>query len=161
MTTTTTSWGDATALLEAAGVAEDPAYYREFTSADEKAVLTVAKRIQAAWKANDADAFADTFAANGSLLMRDNQLKSREEIRAYMAAGFAGPLKGARVKGGPIEIKFLTDDVALVVTEGGVIMPGDGDEVAPANSIRATWVIRRQPDGTLELFSHQGSPVKG
>ena len=160
MTITTTSWGDATALLSAAGVPEDTSYYRGFTAPDEKAALTVAMRIQSAWAANDADAFADVFAANGSLLMRDTQLQGREEIRAYMAAGFAGPLRGARVKGGPIDVRFLTGDVALVVTEGGIVMPGD-DDVAPANAIRATWVIGRRPDGKLELFSHQSSPVKG
>jgi uncharacterized protein (TIGR02246 family) len=158
--TTTTSWGDATTILAAAGVAEDTSYYRQFTDAKQKAALTVAMRIQAAWAANDADAFADVFAENGSLLMRNTQLKGREEIRSYMAEGFAGPLRGARVKGWPIEVKFLTDDVAMVVTEGGVMMPGDGD-VTAANFIRATWVIAQRPDGELNLYSHQGSPVKG
>jgi uncharacterized protein (TIGR02246 family) len=158
--TTMTSWGVASTLLAAAGVNEDTSYYRGFTAENEKAALTVAMRIQAAWAANDADAFADTFVENGSLLMRDNQLKSREEIRSYMADGFAGPLKGARVKGWPIALKFLTDDVAMVVTEGGILMPGDTD-IAAENFIRATWLIVRQPDGRLSLVSHQSSPVKG
>jgi uncharacterized protein (TIGR02246 family) len=154
------SWGDASAILVAAGVKEDPSYYREFTGEDEKAVLTVAKRIQAAWKSNDADTFADVFTENGSLLMRDNQLKSREEIRSYMTEGFNGPLKGAHVKGWPIEVKFFTDEVAMVITEGGILMPGDTD-IAAGNFIRATWIIVKQPDGQLNLVSHQSSPVKG
>ncbi len=158
--TGTRSWGTASKLLAEAGIAEDTSYYRGFTGDDEKAALTVAMRIQAAWAVNDADAFADTFAENGSLLMRDNQLTSREQIRSYMANGFAGPLKGARVKGWPIAVNFLTDDVAMVITEGGIIMPGQ-DGIDAANFIRAVWIVNRRPDGRLVLVSHQGSPVTG
>jgi uncharacterized protein (TIGR02246 family) len=117
-------------------------------------------RIQAAWAANDANAFADVFAENGSLLMRDTQLKGRDEIRTFMASGFSGPFSGARVKGWPIAVRFLTDDVAMFVTEGGIMLRGHTD-IAAENFIRATWVVGRQPDGQLKLFSHQSSPVKG
>ncbi|MEU4776140.1 SgcJ/EcaC family oxidoreductase [Micromonospora sp. NPDC023644] len=154
------SWGDASAHLADAGVAEDTSYYRGFTSPDEKAALTVAMRIQAAWAANDPDAFASVFADNGSLLMQDNQLTSREQIRSYMREGFEGPYRGARVKGWPVFLTFLKDDVAMVVTEGG-IMFADESEIAPERFIRATWVIRREPSGQLRLLSHQSSPVKG
>ncbi|AEB46066.1 MULTISPECIES: SgcJ/EcaC family oxidoreductase [Micromonospora] len=158
-TVATTTWGSAAALLAATGTREDTDYYRGFTAEDEKAVLTVPMRIQAAWAANDADAFADVFASNGSLLMGDRQLTSREEIRSYMAEAFAGGFRGARVKGWPIEVRFLTADVALVITEGGIIPPGQ-DQVAPQDLIRATWVVVRRSDGTLELMSHQSSPVR-
>jgi uncharacterized protein (TIGR02246 family) len=160
MSKTDTSWGDASELLAAAGLPEDQSYYREFTGDDERAVLTVAMRIQAAWKVNDADAFADVFRSDGSLLMQDTQLTSREDIRAFMQAGFDGPYKGARVNGWPLEIQFLSDDVAVVVTEGGIILPGE-TESAPARKIRATWVVVRDADNTLSLLSHQSSPLGG
>ncbi|MDI1461460.1 SgcJ/EcaC family oxidoreductase [Catellatospora sp. KI3] len=156
----TESWGTASDLLAKAGVVENHAFYREFTSADQMAVLTIPQRIQAAWETNDADAFAEVFTDNGSLLMRDHQLTSKEDIRSYMSAGFGGPLKGARVTGWPIEVKFLSENAAMVVTEGGIIMPGQS-EIAAENFIRATWVVTRQPDGELNLVSHQSSPVKG
>lgn len=152
-------WGLASEHLHKAGVVEDSSYYREFTGADQKAALTVAMRIQAAWADNDADAFADTFAENGSLLMQDEQLTSREQIRSYMSKGFAGPLRGARVKGWPVAIRFLGDDVAMLITEGGIIPPGD-QEVRPERLIRATWVVVRRASGSLELVSHHSSPVK-
>jgi uncharacterized protein (TIGR02246 family) len=154
------AWGDAGAMLAAAGVPEEPSYYRQFTSADEKAALTVGLRIQAAWLANDADAFADVFAENGSLLMRDEQLTSRAAIRSYMADGFAGPFRGAHVTGWPLEVKFLGGDVAFLVTQGGIVLAGD-DELLPEREIRAVWVIARRAPGTLELLSHQSSHVKG
>jgi len=155
---TETGWGDASALLAAAGVEENTGYYRGFTADDERAVLSVAMTIQAAWAANDADAFAAAFAENGSLLMRDEQLTSREQIRTFMAALFAGSHKGARVKGWPVEVQFLTDTAAMFVTEGGVVMPGE-DTVSDANLIRAMWVVRKAGE-KLELVSHQSSPIK-
>ncbi|MEV0695581.1 SgcJ/EcaC family oxidoreductase [Streptomyces sp. NPDC050388] len=160
MSTAVPTWGNASELLAADGVEEDHSYYREFTREDEKAVLSVAMRIQAAWAANDADAFADLFTENGSLLLGDEQLTSREQIRAFMAAGFAGPYKGARVNGGPLLVTFLSDDTAMVITEGGII-PDGGTAVAPEREIRAMWVIVKDGDGTPRLLSHQSSPVKG
>ncbi|MEU7999413.1 SgcJ/EcaC family oxidoreductase [Micromonospora sp. NPDC049060] len=161
MTTKAASrWGDATEILEAARVAEDHSYYREFVSDDEKAVLAVPQLIQAAWKANDPDFFADLFAENGSLLMGDEQLTSRDEIRAFMTKGFAGPYRGAYVKGYPVSVNFLHPDVAMVVTGGGIILAGES-EVAPERHIRATWIIVRQDDGRPLLLSHQSSPVTG
>ncbi|RII07941.1 hypothetical protein DSC45_34510 [Streptomyces sp. YIM 130001] len=162
MPATATRWGNATRILKAAGVEEDTSYYRTFDSENEKAVLSVALRIQAAWAGNDANAFADCFAANGSLLMRNDQLKSREEIRAYMAEGFRGIFQGAHVQGGPLSLRFLSDDVATVVTEGGIVLAG-ASGVAPDRRIRATWVIVRGEGGDggdgPQLLSHQSSPI--
>ncbi|HEY0636233.1 MAG TPA: SgcJ/EcaC family oxidoreductase [Pseudonocardiaceae bacterium] len=149
----------ATAILARHGVEEDFDFYRSFTSEEEKAALTVPQRIQEGWARNDADFFASHFVENGSLLMKDTQLTSRDEIRDYMAAGFQGPLKGARVSGWPISVKFLSDDVAMVVTQGGIMFEGQ-TEVAPENVIRAMWVLVDR-DGEWQLFSHQSSPVKG
>ncbi|PSL57584.1 uncharacterized protein (TIGR02246 family) [Saccharothrix carnea] len=160
MPTATNGWGDASQLLAEAGVPEDPTYYRGFTADDEKAVLTVPMRIQEAWERNDADMFADTFADNGSLLMQDTQLTSREDIRRYMAEGFRGGLRGARVRGGPLEINFLTDTAAIVISEGGIQL-ADESATAPERKVRVTWVIAKQADGTLKLISHHSSPIKG
>lgn len=151
--------GTASEILAAAGVAEDPEFYGPFTGERERAVLTVPQLIRAAWAANDADFFADVFTDNGSLLMQDNQLMSREEIRAFMADGFKGPYRGARVEGWPLTFTSLSDDAAMVVTQGGIILAGES-EIAPEREIRAVWVIVAQ-DGRWRLLSHQSSPIRG
>jgi uncharacterized protein (TIGR02246 family) len=156
---TSTTWGDAAEILAAAGIAEDDSYYREFTGEDEKAVLTVPMRIQEGWERNDANYFADVFAENGSLLMKDDQLTSREEIRAYMKAGFEGEFRGARVRGLPLAVRFLNERTALVISQGGIVLDGE-TEIAPARQVRVTWVIVKQADG-LKLLSHQSSPING
>ena len=154
----TVSPGMAASILAAAGVVEDRSYYGPYTSDAERAVLAVPQVIQAAWAANDADMFADTFTENGSLLMGDRQLMSREEIRSFMAAGFRGPYRGARVSGWPLAVRFLSDDAALAVTRGGIILPGENG-IAPEREIRAIWTIVTQ-DGTWRLLSHQSSPLR-
>jgi uncharacterized protein (TIGR02246 family) len=148
----------ASAILAGAGVDEDWSYYGSFTADDERAALTVPMRIQAAWASNDADAFAAVFAAEGSLLMREDQLTSREEIRSYMAAGFRGPFRGARVSGWPLAVTFPTDEVALIVTEGGIRLAGE-TSTAPERQIRATWIVVRLA-GAWQLISHHSSPLR-
>ncbi len=160
MTTQAAAWGDASAHLAAIGVPEDVGFYREFTNPEQKAVLTIPQRITHAWLVNDPDAFADTFTENGSLLVQDNQLTSREQIREYMRKGFEGALAGAKVQGRPVDVKFLAPGVAIAITEGGIIMKGE-TEIAPERRIRAVWVIVRGADGNLALFSHQSSPIAG
>ncbi len=159
MSTTSAPWGDATAILAAAGVPEDPGYYHEFTAAEEKAVLTVPMRIQQAWELNDPDLFAETFAEDGSLLMQDTQLTSREQIRTFMRDGFGGAYRGAKVRGWPLSVRFLAPDVAVVVSQGGIILAGE-EEVSEARRVRVTWVVVNK-DGVPRLFSHQSSPLAG
>lgn len=157
MPPTDRAWGDASQLLADAGVHEDPTYYREFTGDDEKAVLTVPMRIQEAWERNDPDMFAGLFVENGSLLMQDHQLTSREEIRAFMAKGFEDAFRGARVRGFPLSVQFLDDRTALVVSQGGIQLAGE-QETAPSRRVQVTWVIVRTEDGP-RLLSHQSSPL--
>lgn len=154
-----TTTQDAATILAEAGVEENHDFYRSFTSPEEKVALTIPQRITAAWRRNDADMFAEVFAENGSLLMQDEQLTSREQIRAYMAAGFAGGLRGAHVTGWPLSVTYLADDIAMVVTQGGIVLDGE-TEIAPDRRIRAMWVIALR-DGRWQLVSHQSSPIGG
>nr|AGO97180.1 hypothetical protein [Streptomyces sp. CNT-179] len=133
--------------------------YGAYSNGPEGAALTVPLRAHAAWDANDADALAAVFAENGSELLGDTQLKGREEIRTYMADGFAGPYKGMRVTGEPVKVELLTDDVAIAVTEGGYVREGEST-VAPQDESRALWVMVKQ-DGDWKLLVHQTSPLKG
>ncbi|MEU4775981.1 SgcJ/EcaC family oxidoreductase [Micromonospora sp. NPDC023644] len=141
------------------GAKQWASHYGQYANGTEGAVLTVPLRFRGAWESNDADAVADVFTENGSMLAGDNQLKGREEIRAYLREAFAGPYQGARLVDEPLEIKMLTDDVALAVTQGGIVRDGAG-ELAPEDEVRTTWVVARR-DGDWHLMSHQSSPLKG
>src|ERR1700688_2349699 len=116
MTTTSAS---SPVVAERAGL---DAYYGEFTSDQEKAVLGVALRLVEAWSRNDPDDVAATFTEDGILILPGDVLKrGREEIRSFMAAAYAGPFKGTNVTGQPVDVRFATDDVALLRTHGGIL----------------------------------------
>jgi uncharacterized protein (TIGR02246 family) len=107
----------------------------------------------AAWDANDADTFAELYAEEATVVTAGSQQHGKDEIRAFMAAGFAGPLKGTTSTEEPQRIRFIGQDVAIVNSLGGFILPG-GDAVLPSLQRQATWVLNRAGSGWLVESYH-------
>lgn len=147
----------AASLVE--GAKQWASYYGDYPNGDEGAAFTAVLRVRAAWDANDAHAFAGMFAQNGSMLVGDRQLMNSDEIACYMAEAFAGPYRGSRLAEEPIEVRLLTDSVALAVTEGGII-PAGQDSFALSDKVRGTWIIAATGDD-WRIVSRQTSPVTG
>ena len=125
------------------------------TVADKEiAVHEVVQRIMHAWADNDADAFAEIFTEDATLV-GDAYMGDREEIRSFMAAGFAGPYQGTRVIVEPIRIRFVRDDVAVVTTEGNVLVPGSA-EASPELGFLATCIVISTDDG-WRISAYQNS----
>jgi uncharacterized protein (TIGR02246 family) len=127
------------------------------SDADRKAVLDVLAGVYKAWEANDAEAFVADYTDDASVIQPGVYKKDREEIRTTMAAGFAGPLKGSRATDHPVDVRFLTGDTAIVVSEGGIVFPRQ-DAVASERLVRATWVLLRR-DGAWRIASYHNSPA--
>jgi uncharacterized protein (TIGR02246 family) len=135
-----------TSVSPAAGLSAD----------DQAAVASLPQRIVAAWAEHDADAFASVFTEDGTMILPGLYRKGREEIRAFMGDAFAGPFKGTRVTGQPIDIRFFTPDSGILITQGGVLAPGE-TEVSAERAIRASWVVAKH-DGEWKLAAYQNSP---
>jgi uncharacterized protein (TIGR02246 family) len=134
-------------------------HYGAFPNGEEGAVLSVPLRFRGSWDRGDADDVAAVFTDDGSLLLGDEQLRGREEIHARLTAALAAEYRGTRVVHEPVAVRFIADGVAVAVTEGGVVLPGESAP-APANEVRAVWVTVKQ-GGEWKLFSYQTSPVRG
>ncbi|WP_116244147.1 SgcJ/EcaC family oxidoreductase [Nocardiopsis sp. FIRDI 009] len=126
------------------------------SAADSADVAKLPGQIVAAWADHDAKAFSEVFTEECTMVLPGVLCRGREEVREFMASAFAGPFKGTRVTGTPVSARALGADAAVLVTQGGVLAPGD-EEVSDARAIRATWVAVRT-DGGWRLAAYQNSP---
>lgn len=116
-------------------------------------IAAVPARMVAAWAAHDADAFADLFTGDGTLILPGVYEKGRDKIRTFMAAGYAGPYQGTRVTGTPIDMKPLAPGAVALLTMGGVIAAG-ATELSDESAIRASWILVKRA-GRWQLAVYQ------
>jgi uncharacterized protein (TIGR02246 family) len=126
------------------------------TDADRRAVLGAIQANYAAWEANDPDAFVAMYLDDATVVQPGVHKKDREEIRATMAAGFDGPLKGSRVTDTPASVRFVTDETAIVISEGGIVLAGE-TACPPGRMVRATWTMAKR-DGEWFIAAYHNSP---
>jgi uncharacterized protein (TIGR02246 family) len=129
------------------------------SEADKVAIATLTQKVVAAWAYHDAAAFASVFTEDGTMIISGQFRKGRADIQSYMEEAFAGPWQGSQVTGKPIELRFLSDDIALLLSQGGVLRPGE-TEVTEGNGIRASWTAVRV-DGQWLLAAYQNTPRYG
>src|SRR4051794_40004156 len=99
----------------------------------------IPQRIVEAWAKHDADAFAGVFTDDGTMILPGVYRKGHAEIRAFMSRAFEGDFRGTQVTGSPIDVR-VHGETAMIVTEGGVLAPGE-TEVSAQRAIRATWIV--------------------
>ncbi|MBC9731278.1 SgcJ/EcaC family oxidoreductase [Streptomyces sp. TRM68367] len=126
-------------------------------AADETAIRNVLQGVYEAWNANDADAFVAEYTEDASAILPGSYRKSREEIRESMKVGFSTYLKGSTTTDTVRDIRFLNDDAAVVISETGVLFPGE-TEVPEDRVVIASWVLTRR-DGKWLLAAYQNSPA--
>ncbi|MFC4857046.1 SgcJ/EcaC family oxidoreductase [Actinophytocola glycyrrhizae] len=126
------------------------------TDAGKAAVAALTQKLLAAWAYNDADAFADLFVEDGTMILAGVFCSGRDEIREHVAKEFEGRWKGTQVTGTPISIRSLGPDVTLLLSNGGILEAGE-TEVSEDSAIRASWLAVRR-DGEWRLAAYQNSP---
>jgi uncharacterized protein (TIGR02246 family) len=126
-------------------------------SDDEAAIKGVLEGIYKAWDAGDADAFVADYRDDATAILPGSYRRSKEEVRANMAAGFASFLKGSTTVDKLESIRFLGESAAVAVSETGVRFPGE-TEVPADRTVYATWVLEKR-DGAWLLVSYHNSPA--
>lgn len=126
------------------------------TDADKAAIAALTQKVVVAWANQDAGAFASVFTDDGTMILAGVYCEGRDEVRAYMAGAFEGRYKGTQVTGTPISIRPLGPDTAILLSNGGVLEPGE-TEVSKGSAIRASWLAIRQ-DSEWRLAAYQNTP---
>jgi uncharacterized protein (TIGR02246 family) len=126
------------------------------SSTEQAEIATVPARMIKTWAAHDAEAFADLFTPDGTMILPGVYQKGRDAIREFMTAAFAGPYQGTRVTGTPIDIKPLADGAVALLTTGGVLAAGE-TELSDASAIRASWILVKH-EGRWQLAVYQNCP---
>jgi uncharacterized protein (TIGR02246 family) len=125
----------------------------------EQALRAVPMRTTEAWSKGDAEAFAAIFSETTQVVIGGVYLRSRDEVRSYIAAAFAGPVKGTQVVSEPVYVTQVDASTAVLITSGGVMIPGE-TTVSPARAIYATWMLTKN-GGEWLIGAYHSSPVKG
>lgn len=126
------------------------------SSSDQAAIGALTQRMVTGWAYGEADTIANLFVEDGTMILAGVYCGSRDEVRDYFAKAFEGRYKGTQVTGKPISIRPLGPDVAILLSHGGVLEPGE-TEVSENGAIRASWLCVRR-DGEWKLAAYQNSP---
>ena len=127
---------------------------------DDSALRQVPERMADAWARSDPAAFTAAFAPDANVVIAGTCLLGREAALAYISLAFAGPFRSTRVILDPVYIKRLTPDLALLVTEGGVLLPGEA-EPGPGRALRGTWLLARTGEEWLVEAYHSSAIAAG
>lgn len=127
------------------------------TDGDKVAIASLTQKVIAAWAYHDAETFAGVFTDEGTMTLPGVHLKGRQSIHDYLVAAFDGVYKGTQVTGKPIDMRPLGPDAAILLSQGGVLDPGES-EVAHHSAIRAAWVVARV-EGQWKLAAYINTPL--
>ncbi len=127
-------------------------------SDDEAAINVMLSEMYQAWTDNDADGFVKYYADDATAILPGSLRSSRKVIRDLMAAGFEGPLKGSSTVDKQLSLRFVGQDAAIAISQGGILFAGE-DAVPEAREIHATWVFEKR-DGRWMVAAYHNSPVQ-
>jgi uncharacterized protein (TIGR02246 family) len=125
---------------------------------DMQAIGGLAMRMSAAWAQHSGEAFAEVFTSDATVVLPGGvYLAGKQQITEYMNEQYAGKYKDTQVTGRPLGIRLIDENTGILVTQGGVLIPG-AQEVTPEELIQGTWVCVRA-DGSWLVSAYHNSRV--
>jgi len=116
----------------------------------ESKLQSLVRRVLAAWERGDGRALAAEFADDGDVVFFEGScLQGRAQIEAVMQHLFETTLRGTRCLAQVKALRFVTPEVALIQTLGGVVFPKEtvipvercSIQTFVAVRIRGTWSV--------------------
>lgn len=120
---------------------------------DEAEVRALMQRLNEAW--GNADAYAALFTEDADYITFDGSLaKGREAIAEVHRPLFEGILKGSRLVGETLSVRFLTPDIALVHSKGAVLQKRQKQPSRRASSVQTNVVVRQDGHWLITAFQN-------
>jgi len=114
--------------------------------------------IYQAWADHDAQAFADLYVEDATIVLPGTFHQGKQAIADYMQRGFSGPLKGSRGVDVAQSIRIIGTGAAVVVSKAGILMAGQTDLPIDRERI-ATWVLVENGNRWL-VSAYSNSPAR-
>lgn len=114
---------------------------------EEAEVIKTIDGLVAAWNDHDADAFADLYTEDSTVVTVEGlYCKGREPIRGLMTMLYSGPFKGSTLFNRVEDVRLIGADAAVAVCWNAILM-GGLTELPPEENRRATWVFSKKQEG--------------
>jgi uncharacterized protein (TIGR02246 family) len=131
--------------------------YNEKTAnpADEAAVRDLYQDLMDGWNRGSGDAFASAFTDDGDLVAFDGtHFEGREEIAPFHQELFERWMKGTRLVGEVKDVRFLSDEVALMHAVGSTVMRDKSEPAPERDSIQTLVAVRQDDKWRLAAFQN-------
>jgi uncharacterized protein (TIGR02246 family) len=120
---------------------------------EEAKIRTLFETLLGDWCRGDGEAYGSRFTEDADYVAFDgSHTKGREDIAASHQQLFDRFLKGTRLTGRILSIKFPSPDVALVHATGGTIMPGKTKPSPERDSIQTLVAVREGTEWRFAAF---------
>jgi len=125
----------------------------------ESKLQSLLRRVLAAWERGDGRALAAEFADDGDIVFFEGScLQGRPQIEAVMQHLFETTLRGTRYLAQVKALRFVTPEVALMQTLGGVVFPEETIIPVERCSIQTFVIVRIR--GTWSVASFQNTRMR-
>ncbi len=122
-------------------------------NADEAAIRELFGLLLDDWGRGDGEAYGSRFTEDADYVAFDGTLtRGRREISASHQRLFDKFLKGTRLMGRVLSIKFPSPDVALVHATGGTVMRGKTKPSPERDSIQTLVAVRKGSEWRIAAF---------
>lgn len=126
---------------------------------DETAVRALLSQMNEAWERGDARAYGALFTEDADYVVFDGaRLRGRAENAALHQQLFDTILGGTRLRGEVESVAFVSEDVAIVHSSGGVLWPWQREINVRASS-RQTLVLVKH-DGRWRIRAFQNTRIR-
>lgn len=128
------------------------------TNQNEAQIADLYHQLLDAWNRRDAEAFAKLFAADGSIVGFDGSpINGSADIESHLRPIFADHPTAAYVSK-IREVRFLSDDTALLRGVAGMVPPGQHDINPATNAIQSLVAVKAGSD--WQIAHYQNTPAQ-